>query len=142
MMIFGACVLLVGSYAIYVSFAPRKPWSPVPEGGGSLEPTSVSVAQPPPAQLEQPTSSNVEPPPKDIGQQSFRPNGVIDVPRVGVRSVPDIAWKITIGDLRRGERVEILKKISGSGPTWARIKTKSGKIGWVFASVVKERKGG
>jgi hypothetical protein len=108
MMIFGACVLLVGSYAIYVSFAPRKPWSPVPEGGGSLEPTSVSAELPPPVRQEQPTPSSVEPPPKDIDQQSFRPNGVIDVPRVGVRSVPDIAWKKTIGDLRRGERVEIL----------------------------------
>mgnify|MGYP002069201849 CR=1 FL=1 len=82
------------------------------------------------------------PPPEEVVQQSLRPNAVVDVPNVGLRNVPDIARKATFGGLKRGERVEIVKRISGKGPAWVKLRTKSGKVGWVFASVVRERKGG
>ena len=138
----GALVLLAGSYVFYISSASKKPWSPVPESGESFEPTPVSVAQPPPVRVKEPAPINVAPPPKDIVQQSLRPNAVVDVPNVGLRNVPDIAGKATFGGLRRGERVEIVRRVSGKGPAWVKIKTKSGKVGWVFASVVREQKGG
>jgi len=141
-MVVAALVLLAGSYVLYVSSTTRKPWSPVPENRESLEPTPVLAVQPLPVRLEEPAPIPVAPPPKDIVQQSLRPNAVVDVPNVGLRNVPDIAGKATFGGLRRGERVEIVKRISGKGPAWVKLKTKSGKVGWVFASVVRERKGG
>jgi hypothetical protein len=138
----GTCVLLVGAYAIYVSITTSKPWSPVPEGGGSFEPQTMSAAQPEPALPEQIPQANVTSPPNENRQQSFHPNAVIDVPKVGLRNMPDIALKATVGDLKRGERVEIVRKISGKGPKWVKIKTKSSKVGWIFASLVREQKGG
>jgi hypothetical protein len=140
-MVAGALVLLAGSYVLYISSAARKPWSPVPESGESFEPTPVSVVQTRPPRIEEPAPIHVAPPPKAIVQQPLRPNAVVDVPNVGLRNMPDIAGKASFGGLRRGERVEIVKKMSGKGPAWVKIKTKSGRVGWVFASVVKERKG-
>jgi SH3-like domain-containing protein len=83
---------------------------------------------------------HVAPPAKDNVQQSLQPNAVVDVPNVGLRKSPDITGRATFGTLRRGERVEIVRRISGKGPAWVKVKTKSGRVGWVFASVVKERK--
>jgi uncharacterized protein YgiM (DUF1202 family) len=43
--------------------------------------------------------------------------------------------------LKSGEQVSIVKRHKPDvGPTWVQVKTKSGKTGWVFASVVQERK--
>jgi uncharacterized protein YgiM (DUF1202 family) len=43
--------------------------------------------------------------------------------------------------LRNGEQVSLVKKVRPDfGPSWVQVKTKSGKVGWVFASVVQERK--
>lgn len=137
-MVIGACVLLVGSLALYISTATRKPWSPVPESGGSFEPRSVSVAQP---KLEQLPPATAAPLPKEIVPEPVRTYAVIDVPDVGLRNVPDVAMKATSSGLKRGERVEVWKRISGKGPGWIKIKTKSGKVGWVIASLAKERKG-
>jgi hypothetical protein len=142
MLVFGACVLLVGSYAIYVSSATKKPWSPVPESGDSFEPKPVPVVQLPPPPREQPVAkAEVTSPPSENAKDLFHPNAIIDVPKVGLRNIPDITWKATFGDLKRGERVEIVKKVSGKGPTWIKVRTRSGKVGWIVASLVKERKG-
>ncbi len=145
MMVIGACVLLIVSYALYMSSATSKGWAPVPETGGSFEPTPVVATQPqnePEVEaVEQPlSSSNVVSPPIEIVQQSIRPNATVDVPNLRLRKMPDMTGKVTFGDLKRGERVEIVKRFAGKGPEWVKIKTKSGKAGWVFASLVKEGK--
>jgi len=68
--------------------------------------------------------------------------GVVTVPNAGLRAnhsldsktVPKVA-------VRGGEKVEILKKFSpNDGPSWMQVRIKSGKVGWVFASVVKEHR--
>jgi hypothetical protein len=140
-MLVGALVLLAGSFVLYISSSAKKPWSPVPEGGESFEPTPVPVVQAMPVRVEKPAPTPVAPPPKDIVQQSRRPNAVVNVPNVGLRNTPNIGGKATLGGLRRGERVEIVGRMSGKGPAWVKIRTRSGRVGWVFASVVKERKG-
>jgi hypothetical protein len=44
--------------------------------------------------------------------------------------------------VRQKERVEILRRYSSqTGPDWILVRTKSGTIGWVVASVVKELRG-
>jgi hypothetical protein len=128
----GACILLGGAVAFYTTTPPRKPLPPIP----MVEETSAPVAAP----VEQPVPSNVAPPPKEVVKESIHPNATIDVPSVGLRNTPDIDAKATSVRVKRGEQVEIVKRHSGSGPEWVKIKTKSERVGWVFASLVKERK--
>ncbi len=70
--------------------------------------------------------------------------GIIIIPHVGLRadhsfdarSLPGIA-------VRNGEKTEILRRFSPErGPSWLQLRTKSGKVGWVIASVVKDVKSG
>jgi SH3-like domain-containing protein len=71
------------------------------------------------------------------------PQGIITVPSVGLRVNHSMESR-TLGHVvvKNGERVFIVKKFSPQvGPTWMQIRTKSGKVGWVFASLVRERKG-
>jgi hypothetical protein len=66
------------------------------------------------------------------------PQGVINVPQVGLRTGHSFSAKTMPGKVRKGERVSIVKRYSpSSGPRWLQIKTSNGKIGWVMASVVK-----
>jgi hypothetical protein len=68
------------------------------------------------------------------------PKGVVSVPGVGLRAKHSLESKaIPRSKLRNGERISILDRyVPGVGPRWLQIKTKTGKVGWVFASVVKE----
>jgi hypothetical protein len=68
--------------------------------------------------------------------------GLVTVPGVGLRPKHAMNSKpLPQTMLRNGERVAILKKYDAdAGPDWVQIQTKTGKVGWVFASVVKEAK--
>jgi hypothetical protein len=70
------------------------------------------------------------------------PQGVVIVPDAGMRQSASLdARMVGKATLRNGEQVSIMKKQRPDfGPSWVQIKTKSGKVGWVFASVVQERK--
>ena len=127
------CVLVGGVY-VYTSMAAKEPSYP--------RPISKELYRAPSAPVYQPVVENVTPPPADALEPIFHPNAVIDVPSVGLRKVPEIDATAKSGNIKRGERVEIVGRNSERGPNWVKIKTKSGKVGWVFASVVKERKGG
>jgi Bacterial SH3 domain len=93
-----------------------------------------------PAPTESPViSAPVEtaPPPVSFKGPSL-PQGVISVPRVGLRTGHSFSAKIMPGNIRKGERVSILRRYSPSaGPQWLQIKTSKGTTGWVMASVVK-----
>ena len=69
------------------------------------------------------------------------PQGVVTVPGVGLRAKASVDAKLVRhASLKQGERVSILKrKRASAGPPWLKVQTRSGKTGWVFASVVKER---
>lgn len=139
--IVGGCVLIVGIAALYISMTTRKSWAPVADAGTSIEVTPAVMATAPTVEVQKPVATPVAPR-KEIPQPSLAPNATIDVPGVGLRANPDISVKAVASGLKRGEKVEIVKRVSGKGPAWVKIKTKSGKTGWVFASVVKEMKRG
>jgi hypothetical protein len=71
----------------------------------------------------------------------LRPQATVIVPSVGVRVNHSIDAKtIARLTLRRGESVAILARHKpDTGPSWVKVKTRSGQEGWVFASVVQER---
>jgi len=69
------------------------------------------------------------------------PRGIITVPSAGLRSGPSLSAKAVKTTVKNKERVTILKRRSADvGPDWVQIETKSGVVGWVWASVVKEQK--
>ena len=68
---------------------------------------------------------------------------VVMVPSTGLRSSHSmeshVIPRITV---RQKERVDILRRFSSqTGPDWIQVRTKSGTVGWVVASVVKEIRG-
>ncbi len=69
------------------------------------------------------------------------PPGVITVPQIGMRRGHSLSAKsVARGSVRQGERVSILKRYKPrAGPKWVKIRTRKGKVGWVFASVVQEK---
>jgi hypothetical protein len=77
-------------------------------------------------------------PPPVVAKGPSLPQGVINVPRVGLRTGHSFSAKAVPGKLRKGERVSIVRRHSPSaGPPWLLIKTGNGTTGWVMASVVK-----
>jgi hypothetical protein len=69
------------------------------------------------------------------------PLGVITVPSAGLRSGPSLTAKSVKTTVKNRERVTILKRRTADvGPDWVQIETKSGVVGWVWSSVVKEQK--
>ncbi len=77
-------------------------------------------------------------PPPVVAKGPSLPQGVISVPRVGLRTGHSFSAKVIPGKLRKGERVSIVRRYSPSaGPPWLLIKTGKGNTGWVMASVVK-----
>lgn len=142
-MAIGACILLGGSYLLYLSTASQGTWYTAPSSDATYEPTTtVAVKQPVPAAVVPTPSPDMSTAASKSTKLSIRPNAVVDVPNVGLRNVPDIHLKASPASLRRGDRVEVLKKISGKGPAWVKIRTASGKVGWVIASVVTPKKTG
>lgn len=140
-LIVGGSVLVVTIAALYISMTTKKSWAPVADAGTQIETTPVIIAAAPSVEIPKPVAPPVAPR-KEVPQPSLAPNATIDVPGVGLRANPDISVKAVASGLKRGEKVEIVKRVSGKGPAWVKIKTKSGKTGWVFASVVKEMKRG
>ena len=141
-MAIGACILLGGSYVMYLSTASQGTWYTAPSTDGSFTPNMVPATQPKPPATTPAPATNVPRSTGETGKQLYRPTAVIDVPNVGLRNVPDIHMKAAPTTLKRGEHVEVIRKISGKGPAWLKIKTKSGKVGWVIASVVTPKKAG
>jgi hypothetical protein len=70
------------------------------------------------------------------------PPGVVTVPQMGLRRNHSLGAKsVANATVRKGERVSILKRYKPSaGPRWMKIRTRKGKVGWVFASAVQEKK--
>jgi predicted amidophosphoribosyltransferase len=68
---------------------------------------------------------------------------VVTVPSTGLRTSHSMeSHIIPKTTVRQKERVEILRRYSSqTGPDWIQVRTKSGTIGWVVASVVKEMRG-
>ena len=138
---FGVLVVLVASYAVYISTATRTPWFPAGAGEASNELTAG-------APLQKAAPVTIAPPVKSDHSAktatfqptvpAIHPNAVVDVPRVSLRKTPSIKAKNASGYLKRGEPVEIIGKQSTGGATWVRIRTRTGKVGWAFASVVRE----
>jgi predicted amidophosphoribosyltransferase len=66
--------------------------------------------------------------------------GVILVPSTGLRIYHSMdARRVARSFVRRRERVEILHRFSArTGPDWIQLRTRSGEVGWVVASVVRE----
>lgn len=124
------CIILGAAY-VYTSTGTGPAWylNPVEK---PVEPAPIPVAPPP--------SKAVTVPPKEVAKPAFQPHAVINVPSVGLRNSPDIDAKVTSTRLTQGEGVQIVKRHSERGPEWVQVKTKSGKVGWVFASVLTERK--
>ena len=68
--------------------------------------------------------------------------GVITVPSMGLRANHSLESKVVPrATIRNKDKVEILRKFSTwSSPDWYQVKTKSGKVGWVLASMVRASK--
>ena len=120
----------------YVLLANRRPINdnfyqvPALTVSGTEAPTVAEPVKPSGRTTIAPRASEAEP---------GLPVGVITVPSVGLRAEHYIDSKILKVKVRSGERVYIVKKVSSStGPRWMQIRTKSGKVGWVWASVVRE----
>lgn len=69
--------------------------------------------------------------------------GMVTVPSIGLRSSHSVESNVVPKTtIRNRERVEILKKFRPPvGPDWVQVRTKSGVVGWVMASVVREVRG-
>jgi predicted amidophosphoribosyltransferase len=65
---------------------------------------------------------------------------VVTVPGTGLRVSHSMESRVIPREgVRQKERVEILRRFSSQlGPDWLQVKTRSGAIGWVVASVVRE----
>jgi len=99
-----------------------------------LPPAEESVTQPP-------VRERVTSPSREPQVPRGRP-AVVAVPETGIRAQASLdAKKVPKVTLRSGERVYVLKTLKpDAGPSWVQIQTRSGKSGWVFASVVRETK--
>lgn len=131
------CVALGGGIAVYTSKGIRRPQPPARIADDAFNTTLASSVEP--AQHPSPSSVPAPAPPRE-SVPTFQPDGTIDVPGVGLRKSPDIEAGTLSGGLKKGEGVKIIGRRSDAGPSWLKVQTRSGKTGWVFASVVKERK--
>ena len=90
-----------------------------------------------PAAPARPSAKAVKPPDFDPSLQL----GVIAIPDVGMRAAHSLEAGVLSPRLKKGEKVAVLKRYApATGPTWIKVQTKSGKTGWVFASVLQEKK--
>lgn len=112
------------------------PLTGLPPGGSeAIEPVVDKERVPPP------TSAVSSDPAPQATREAQGPTGTITVPSAGLRARPSISAKALSTVVKKNERVTILRRVSSdSGPDWIQIATPSGKVGWVWASVVKEGK--
>jgi hypothetical protein len=134
LMVLGAFVLIGAVYVVYTSTSIQQSVYEMPNIDEWYEATSTKVVQSP--------TAKAPPPEQKPNKPAIRPNAVINVPSVSLRATPDVKAKPLSSSVKNGEGVEIIKRHSGNGPEWVKIQTRSGQTGWVFGSVVKERKGG
>jgi hypothetical protein len=127
-----AIVFLIIGALVPLRSSKKPPEMPDP----LVEPLEVS---PPETAREISPAPKVEP--VRTAEPSY-PQGVVIVPDAGLRQSASLTARM-VGKtaLKDGEKVSIVKRYKPDvGPTWVQVKTKSGKVGWVFASVVQERK--
>jgi hypothetical protein len=127
-----------------IAFLVSRNWS-VRQGSdvrasNDLIPVQNQTQALPEVRPAQPASKSVPPPVRRVEKEKpTGPQGVISVPSAGLRPKPSLDAKPMKGAARNNERVTILKRrSSSSGPDWLQIETRSGRIGWVWASVVRE----
>jgi hypothetical protein len=118
---------------------------------GSLRSGRMSVLRPEVLPDALPVATELEPGAGETDEESTQPpvaakpvvdnypKGRVAVPGVGLRTNHSLESKaVPRSKLKNGETVSILGRYAPSaGPRWLQIKTRSGKVGWVFASVVK-----
>jgi hypothetical protein len=126
-----ALVFLIIGALVPLRSSKKPPAMPDP----LVEPLEIS----PPENAEAPPSPSVQP--VRLAEPTY-PQGVVIVPDAGLRQSASLnARMVGKATLRNGEQVSIVKRQKPDfGPTWVQIKTKSGKVGWVFASVVQEKR--
>jgi hypothetical protein len=68
---------------------------------------------------------------------------IVTVPSTGLRTSHSMESRIVPrATVHQKERVDIIRRFSSqTGPDWILVRTKSGTLGWVVASVVKELRG-
>ncbi len=125
---------------VFLALGSLVPLNSGKKAPGKLEPLPKPVSET--VSKAQPVTSAADPA-GPLAQQvagTGGRQGLIIVPNVGLRTKASIDAKpVSRVTLRHGERVTILKRqAAGSGPSWMQVETKAGKVGWVFASVVKE----
>jgi len=102
---------------------------------------------PPTSQFVQLVNQNAikspEPIPERRAPQSDGKPAVVTVPSTGLRTSHSMESHIIPREtVRQKERVEILRRFSSAtGPDWLQVRTRSGAVGWVVASVVRELRG-
>jgi len=76
-----------------------------------------------------------------VERKGLRP-GIVNVPTVGLRKNHSLESKIIpSAAVCNGDIIEIVSRFSpDSGPGWMQIRTKSGRVGWIIASGVKEQR--
>lgn len=138
MMIAGGLVLLVLGIGLVIPL--RGPKDAM--ASEDLVPPPVPVAPPPTeAAFAAPPADQAAPNTK--AQELTGPLGVVNVPGVNLRSTSSIEGRLVPkGALRRGELVSVVQHHSpGNGPSWIQVRTRSGRSGWLFASLISERTG-
>ncbi|MGB2960541.1 MAG: SH3 domain-containing protein [Bacteroidota bacterium] len=77
-----------------------------------------------------------------VKKKYWGPPGVVTVSQMGLRQTHSLGAKsVANATVRNGEHVSILKRYKpAAGPRWMKIRTRKGKVGWVFASAVQEKK--
>lgn len=146
-----ALLALVGTFFLVPRQETASAYAPVFEAAGNVavaDPTPPAaediVEEEPPEIVKPPPAAAVGRPKPAVKKQDFDPSlplAVIGVPDVGLRATHSLEARIFPGKVKKGEKVAILKRYApGTGPTWMKIQTKEGKTGWVFASVLLERK--
>ncbi len=111
--------------AVLESFPPPELMS------HEIQQTGVSAESP------RTSAENSRPAPE---RKNLRP-GIVNVPAVGLRRNHSLESKIIPkAGVRQGEKIEIVSRFSPeSGPGWLQVRTKSGKVGWIIASGVREK---
>jgi hypothetical protein len=106
---------------------------------GSPPPTPV-VSEPTPVVEEAtvPVTSDDAGPEVNMIDPSM-PQGVVTVPKIGLRHDHSFNAKIMKVNVHRGDRLGIIKRYAPSaGPGWLLVRTAPGSVGWIVASVVRE----
>ncbi len=129
-------VLLTGGYMLFANRRPVDPNAFYQVPAYTVSATEAPVVADP---VKNAQHSKAAPRPEDSAVDPQLPVGVVTVPSVGLRAESYIDAKVLKTTVKSGERVYIVKKVSSStGPRWMQIRTKAGKVGWVWASVVRE----